>query len=55
MRRTVAPYDLRYLWRFEAELLLDKAGYALEAIYGEWDMGPFESASERMIFVARCK
>lgn len=55
IHRTIAPYDLRYLWRFEAELLLEKAGYALEAIYGGWDMGPFESASERMIFVARCK
>ncbi len=55
VQRTIAPYDLRYLWRFEAELLLEKAGYVLEAIYGGWDMGPFESASERMILVSRPK
>lgn len=55
VQRTVAPYTLRYLWRFEAALLLEKAGYTLEAIYGGWDMGPFESASERMILVARQK
>ena len=53
VHRTVAPYMLRYLWRFEAELLLEKAGYTLEAIYGNWDMAPLQSASERMILVAR--
>ncbi|MCX6030322.1 MAG: class I SAM-dependent methyltransferase, partial [Chloroflexi bacterium] len=53
LRRTLVPYDARYLWRFEAELLLDKAGFVLEGIYGDWDLGPFESASGRMILVAR--
>lgn len=53
IQRTVASYALRYLWRFEAELLLEKAGYTLEAVYGDWDMAPFESSSERMILVAR--
>jgi SAM-dependent methyltransferase len=53
LHRTQVPFDTRYLWRFEAELLLDKAGFALEALYGDWDMGPFESASDRMILIAR--
>jgi SAM-dependent methyltransferase len=53
LRRTVAGFDLRYLWRFEAELLLDKAGYELEAIYGDWAMGEYGSDSERMILLAR--
>jgi SAM-dependent methyltransferase len=51
--RTLVPYSIRYLWRFEAELLLDQAGFDLEAIYGDWDLGPFEDASDRMILVAR--
>lgn len=55
VQRTIAPYELRYLWRFEAELLLEKAGYAIEAIYGDWNMGAFESASERLILVAKRK
>lgn len=55
VQRTVAPYTLRYLWRFEAELLLKAADYALEAIYGDWDMTPFASSSEHMILVARPK
>lgn len=53
MRRTVAAFDLRYLWRFEAELLLEKAGYAVEAVYGDWDLAPFAGDSDRLILVAR--
>ncbi len=55
LRRTLVPFETRYLWRFEAELLLDKAGYVLEALHGDWDGNPFESASDRMILVARRK
>lgn len=53
VRRSVAAFALRYLWRFEAELLLEKAGYEVEALYGDWDMHDYDSASERMILVAR--
>ncbi|MGQ9489602.1 MAG: class I SAM-dependent methyltransferase [Anaerolineae bacterium] len=53
VRRTQASYDLRYVGRFEAELLLEKAGYLLEGIYGDWEMGPFTSDSPRLILVAR--
>jgi len=53
VRRNLAPFDLRYLWRFEAELLLKSAGFALEAIYGDWDLTPFESTSPRLLLVAR--
>lgn len=53
VRRTLVPYDARYIWRFEGELLLEATGYTVEALYGDWDMGPFESTSDRMIFVAR--
>ncbi len=55
IRRTLAEFDLRYLWRFEAELLLEKAGYAVEGIYGSWDLAPFASDSDRMILVVRRK
>jgi SAM-dependent methyltransferase len=53
VRRTLVPYEARYLWRFEAELLLDKAGWILEDVYGDWGLGPFDSHSHRMILVAR--
>ncbi len=53
VHRTLVPFELRYLYRFEAELLLDKAGFDLEAIYGDLELGPFESSSDHMILVAR--
>ena len=37
----------------EMALLLDRAGFAIEALYGDWDLGPFESESSRMIWIAR--
>lgn len=53
MRRTLAPFQARYLYRFEGELLLDKAGFTPERVYGSYDLDPYGSDSERMIFVAR--
>lgn len=53
MRRTLAPFQARYLYRFEGELLLDKAGYRPEQVYGSYDLDPYGSDSDRMIFVAR--
>lgn len=53
LRRTVAPYDIHYMGRFEAELLLEKAGYVLEAVYGSWDLAPFEGNCDRIILIAR--
>jgi len=51
--RAVAPFAMRYLHRFEAELLLERAGFAVEALYGGYELDEFSTASERMIFVAR--
>lgn len=53
VRRTLVSFDLRYLWRYEAELLLKMAGFTLEAIFGDWQLGPFQDTSDRMILVAR--
>ena len=53
IRRTLAPFAMRYVWRAEAELLLRHTGFALEEIYGDWEMSPFDGNSERMILLAR--
>ena len=53
VKRTLAPFDARYLHRFEGELLLDKAGFALEQVVGSYDLDPYGSESDRMIFIAR--
>jgi SAM-dependent methyltransferase len=53
LRRTVVPFDLRYMWRYEAELLLEKAGFSVEGVFGDWELGPLDGASERQILLAR--
>lgn len=53
MKRTMAAFTQRYLFRFEMELLLEKCGFKLENLFGSYDLDDFESGSEKMIFVAR--
>jgi SAM-dependent methyltransferase len=55
VRRTLFPFDMRFVYRYEMELLLHVAGYRLEAVYGSYDLEPFESSSEKMIFIARAE
>jgi SAM-dependent methyltransferase len=53
VRRTVAPFRLRFIARPEIELLLAEAGFALEALYGTYDLGPYVHDSPRLLVVAR--
>jgi SAM-dependent methyltransferase len=45
------PY--RYIYRFEAEHLLERAGFEVEALYGGYAREPFVSDSRTMLFLAR--
>jgi SAM-dependent methyltransferase len=45
------PY--RWTYRFEAEHLLERAGFTIEALYGGYRREPFTSESAAMVFVAR--
>jgi SAM-dependent methyltransferase len=45
------PY--RWTYRFEAEHLLERAGFAVEAVYGGYQHEPFTSSSAAMVFLAR--
>lgn len=45
------PY--RWTHRFEAEHLLERAGFEIEAVYGGYRREPFTSTSGAMVFVAR--
>ena len=53
VRRTLFPFRMRFVYRYEMEHLLHIAGYSLEAVYGSYDLEPFDSSSDKMIFVAR--
>jgi hypothetical protein len=47
------PLRMRYFFRFEMELLLEKRGFAVERVYGDWRRRAFRSGSAQIILVAR--
>lgn len=51
--RSVLPFAMRWLYRFELEHLLARAGFTLEALYGSYDLDPYESESDLLLAVAR--
>jgi SAM-dependent methyltransferase len=53
VRRTMLPFTLRWLYRYELEHLLARAGFALEAVYGSYDLDEYRGESELMLAVAR--
>jgi len=53
LRRHALPFVMRWLYRFEAEHLLARAGYELEAVYGDYELGPFNSDSPQLLLLAR--
>jgi SAM-dependent methyltransferase len=53
VRRQVSEHLLRYVYRFELEYLLDRAGLALADVYGDYDLGPLTNDSERMLAIVR--
>jgi SAM-dependent methyltransferase len=53
VRRTPCPFTLRYLWRGEAELMLQIAGFTVEEVWGDFDGGPYSGESEHLILLAR--
>jgi SAM-dependent methyltransferase len=53
VRKRIVEWPFRFTYRFEAELLLERAGLELEHVYGSYEKGPFHSSSELMLLVAR--
>ncbi|MCL4301088.1 MAG: class I SAM-dependent methyltransferase [Anaerolineae bacterium] len=53
VRRVQLPFSLRFVYRYEMELLLRASGFSVETIYGSYDLEPFHSHSQKMIFAAR--
>ena len=54
VRRSNKPLKLRWMYRYEAEHLLARSGFAVEALYGGFSRQPFDEDSQEMIWVA-CK
>ena len=50
--RTHAPLSLRWIYRYEMEHLLELSGFAVEALFGGFDRGPFRHGGEQ-VWIAR--
>lgn len=53
--RTVSQTRLYLFERNEAELLLEQAGLRVKDVYGNYDFGPYEHNSPRMIFITEAR
>jgi SAM-dependent methyltransferase len=51
--KRLVEWPYRWTYRFEAEHLLERAGFAVEALYGGYGREPFTSASPTMVMIAR--
>ena len=52
LRRVRTSYPLRYLHPSEMELLLELTGYAEWALYGGYELEPFDDSSDRLVVLA---
>jgi SAM-dependent methyltransferase len=53
--RVQSELTLRYLYRFELEVLLHTAGFTLELLYGSYDLDPYSAESPNMIALCRAE
>jgi hypothetical protein len=53
VRTEIREHELTWLWPRELEHLLARAGFALEALHGDYDGTPFPEKSNEMLWVAR--
>lgn len=52
VHRTTVDTVLRFVYRFEMAHLLERAGLAVDAVYGSYDLDPYEDGSDLMLFAA---
>jgi hypothetical protein len=52
VRRTNAHLELRYLYRYELELLLLHTGFRVRHLYGSYDLDPYTADSPNLIALA---
>ncbi len=53
LEQVEACFALRFLWPHEAALMLEKAGFAVQAVWGSYRKEPLTDDSDVMVFVAR--
>src|SRR5512136_1378123 len=53
VRRYYKSLKLRWMYRYETEHLLARAGFFVDTLYGGFDRSPFDENSREMIWIAR--
>lgn len=53
VRKRLVEWPFRYTCRYEAELLLERAGFKIEDVYGGYRCEPFTGESSVMLLLAR--
>lgn len=53
--RKMWSFELSYLFRYEAEFLLENQGFKVENVFGDFNKSPYNYYSGEQIFVARKK
>ncbi len=51
--KTYSLYTLRYIYRYEMQYLLELCGYRIEALYGDFQRGPFRYGGEQIWVVCK--
>ena len=52
IHRTTVETELRFVYRYEMAALLVQAGFVVDAVYGSYDLDPYQADSDQMIYVA---
>jgi SAM-dependent methyltransferase len=55
VRRVAGSLTLHYLYRREVELLFSEAGFSVESLHGDYDGGPVDASSRKLLVVAKRK
>lgn len=55
VQRTVVTTHLYLFERGEIELLLEQAGFTVKELYGDYDLGPYQLDSPRMLCIAEAR
>jgi hypothetical protein len=51
--KRLVEWPYRWVYRFEAELLLEQAGFIVEGAYGGYQRQPFTSDAKWIVLLAR--
>jgi ubiquinone/menaquinone biosynthesis C-methylase UbiE len=46
--KSYSPFQLRFIYRYEMQYLLELCGYSVEALYGDFRRGPFKHGGEQV-------